>query len=238
MSLLLDLQDIHTYYGKNYILKGISLSINEREIVACIGRNGAGKTTTIRSIMGIVPPRQGKILYKGEDIIKKPIHEISRKGIKLVPDDKGTITNLSVIENLRLAMLKSRYNATQEREILTLVYNYFPILFERRHQKAGTLSGGEQQMLAIARSLVANPNLLLIDEPTEGLMPSFVQRIREILKRINEQGTAILICEQNARFVASLASRVYILEQGSIVWQGSSKEISENEDIQRRYLAV
>jgi len=235
---LLELQNIHTYYSKSHILKGISMFIRKGEIVACMGRNGAGKTTTMKSIIGIVPPRHGKILYKDEDITEKPIYEISRKGISLVPDNRGTFTNLSVIENLRLAMLQNRYNAAQEREMLTMIYDYFPILYKRKHQKAGTLSGGEQQMLAIARPLVTNPVLLLVDEPVEGLMPSLVQEIWEILKKISKQGITIFIAEQNTKFIFSLASRVYVLEQGLIVWQGESKEISESKDIQRRYLAV
>jgi branched-chain amino acid transport system ATP-binding protein len=236
---MLKVENIHTYYGPSHVLQGVSLRVEEGEIVALLGRNGAGKTTTLKSIMGVTPARRGRITFQGEDITRTPTHQIARAGIALVPDDRRIFPNLTVAENLRMGMLKDQRRDGREAEaLLRQVFTHFPRLQERIAQVGKSLSGGEQQMLAIARGLVARPKLMLVDEPTEGLMPVLVQGLTEILRQINRDGVTILLVEQDLDVALSLASRGYVIDQGVIQFQGTTQEIRANREIQQRYLGV
>ena len=233
---MLILKDIHAFYDLSHILQGISLSVEEGEIVMLIGRNGAGKTTTLKSIMGIADIRSGTILYQGTNITNMKTHLVAQKGITLVPDDRRVFPNLTVGENLTLAMC--RLPKGDRKENLDLILSYFPLLRERLEQMGRGLSGGEQQMLTIARGLATKPKLMLIDEPTEGLMPIMVDALAEIICEINKGGVAILLVEQNLELALKVSHRGYILDQGRIVFQGGAAEIRANEEVQRRYLLV
>jgi branched-chain amino acid transport system ATP-binding protein len=236
---MLTVEQIHTYYGPSHVLQGVSLRVEEGEIVALLGRNGAGKTTTLKSIMGVTPARRGRITFQGKDITRTPTHQIARAGIALVPDDRRIFPNLTVAENLRMGMLKDQRRDGREAEaLLRQVFTHFPRLQERIAQVGKSLSGGEQQMLAIARGLVARPKLMLVDEPTEGLMPVLVQGLTEILRQINRDGVTILLVEQDLDVALSLASRGYVIDQGVIQFQGTTQEIRANREIQQRYLGV
>jgi branched-chain amino acid transport system ATP-binding protein len=236
---MLKVENIHTYYGPSHVLQGVSLRVEEGEIVALLGRNGAGKTTTLKSIMGVTPARRGRITFQGKDITRTPTHQIARAGIALVPDDRRIFPNLTVAENLRMGMLKDQRRDGREAEaLLRQVFTHFPRLQERIAQVGKSLSGGEQQMLAIARGLVARPKLMLVDEPTEGLMPVLVQGLTEILRQINRDGVTILLVEQDLDVALSLASRGYVIDQGVIQFQGTTQEIRANREIQQRYLGV
>jgi branched-chain amino acid transport system ATP-binding protein len=235
--MMLEVQNIHTYYGQSHILQGVSLRVKEGEIVLLSGRNGAGKTTTIRSIMGLVPPKSGEITFLGERIAGLPVHLVSQKGISLVPEGRKIIPGLTVYENLKLATLKNK-DKTRVGVLLEQVSQVFPRLRERWSQEGTSLSGGEQQMLAIARALVSNPVLMLIDEPSEGLSPIMVERIAEVLKEIKKQGKTILLVEQNTDMALEISSRCYLMDEGVIKFEGSPAEIKGNEEIQREYLAI
>jgi len=236
---VLRVDDVHTYYGDSHVLQGVSLRAEEGEIVALLGRNGAGKTTTLKTIMGVTPARQGRITFQGKEITRTPTHQIARAGIALVPDDRRIFPNLTVAENLRMGMLKDQRRDGREAEaLLRQVFTYFPRLEERTDQVGKSLSGGEQQMLAIARGLVARPKLMLVDEPTEGLMPVLVQGLTEILGQINRDGVTILLVEQDLDVALGLASRGYVIDQGVIQFQGTTQEIRANREIQQRYLGV
>ena len=236
---MLTVEQIHTYYGPSYVLQGVSLRVEEGEIVALLGRNGAGKTTTLKTIMGVTPARRGGITFLGREITRTPTHAIARAGIALVPDDRRIFPNLTVAENLRMGMLKDQRRDGREAEaLLRQVFSYFPRLQERIDQLGKSLSGGEQQMLAIARGLVARPKLMLVDEPTEGLMPVLVQGLTEILRQINRDGVTILLVEQDLDVALSLATRGYVIDQGVIQFQGTTQEIRANREIQQRYLGV
>ena len=236
---MLTVEQIHTYYGPSHVLQGVSLRAEEGEIVALLGRNGAGKTTTLKTIMGVTPARQGRITFQGKEITRTPTHQIARAGIALVPDDRRIFPNLTVAENLRMGMLKDQRRDGREAEaLLRQVFTYFPRLEERTDQVGKSLSGGEQQMLAIARGLVARPKLMLVDEPTEGLMPVLVQGLTEILGQINRDGVTILLVEQDLDVALGLASRGYVIDQGVIQFQGTTQEIRANREIQQRYLGV
>jgi branched-chain amino acid transport system ATP-binding protein len=236
---MLTVEQIHTYYGPSHVLQGVSLQVAEGEIVALLGRNGAGKTTTLKTVMGVTPARRGRITFQGEDITRTPTHQIARTGIALIPDDRRIFPNLTVAENLRMGMLKDQRRDGREAEaLLGQVFTYFPRLQERIDQLGKSLSGGEQQMLAIARGLVARPKLMLVDEPTEGLMPVLVQSLTEILRQINRDGVTILLVEQDLDVALSLASRGYVIDQGVIQFQGTTQEIRANREIQQRYLGV
>jgi len=236
---MLNVEQVHTYYGPSYVLQGVSLRAEEGEIVALLGRNGAGKTTTLKTIMGVTPARQGRITFQGKEITRTPTHQIARAGIALVPDDRRIFPNLTVAENLRMGMLKDQRRDGREAEaLLRQVFTYFPRLEERTDQVGKSLSGGEQQMLAIARGLVARPKLMLVDEPTEGLMPVLVQGLTEILGQINRDGVTILLVEQDLDVALGLASRGYVIDQGVIQFQGTTQEIRANREIQQRYLGV
>lgn len=233
---LLDIKDINSYYGKSHVLYDVSLSIPEEGFVTLIGRNGAGKSTTLKSIMGMITPQSGTIQFRDTDITNYSPHETSLQGISIIPEDRRIFADLSVDENLRIGHLGHDIEDIDEN--LDEVFEYFPRLEERRRQRAGTLSGGEQQMLAIGRALLSDPDLLLIDEPTEGLMPSLVDQLRKILLRINEDGVALLLVEQNVELALGISDYGYVIDEGMIQAEGTSSELEEDEEIKRRYLAV
>jgi branched-chain amino acid transport system ATP-binding protein len=235
--MLFKVEDIHTYYGFSYILQGISLEIDRGEAVALLGRNGAGKTTTLKSVIGVVPPRSGKIFFDGENIAGLPPYEIVRRGLAIIPDTRRIIPNISVYENLKLAMLKNK-DKKGEKALVEMAYSYFPRLRERANILGGFLSGGEQQMLAIARGLVSNPKLMLIDEPTEGLMPMLVQLIANKLKELQQTGMTMLLVETNLDVAFQVAERVYVMEKGLIRFSGTKAELLGSPEIQHRYLGV
>ena len=234
---LLEIKDIHTYYGNIHALKGISLTVEKGEIVTLIGSNGAGKTTTLRSICGIQKPRQGNVMLEGEDINPFKPHEIVSKGVAMVPEGRGIFARLTVAENLDLGSYTRRDRAAVQKD-LERVFSIFPRLKEREHQLAGTLSGGEQQMLATGRALMAHPRLLLMDEPSMGLAPVLVEAIFNVIKAINQEGTTILLVEQNALMALSIAQRGYVIQTGQIVLQDTAANLKNNEMVQKAYLGV
>ena len=232
---LLEIHDIHSYYGAIHALKGISLEVRDGEIVTLLGANGAGKSTTLRSINGLNRPRQGYIKFLGRDITSTPAHQIVKRGIAQSPEGRRLFPRMSVTENLEMGAFQ-RNDRAGIREDMDRVFELFPRLQERRNQKAGTMSGGEQQMCAIGRALMARPKLLLLDEPSLGLAPIFVERIFEIIKTINEQGTSILLVEQNALMALDAAHRGYVLETGHVALEGAAGELRENEQVRKTYL--
>jgi branched-chain amino acid transport system ATP-binding protein len=234
-NLILELKDVHTYYGTIQALKGISLEVRDGEVVTLIGANGAGKSTTLRSINGLNHPREGTITFQGEDITETAPHEIVRMGISQSPEGRRVFARMSVLENLEMGAYQ-RDDRAGIREDLERVYGLFPRLQERRVQKAGTLSGGEQQMLAIGRALMARPKLLLLDEPSMGLAPIFVEKIFEIIVEINQQGTPILLVEQNALMALEAANRGYVLETGHVALTDDAKVLRDNEQVRKTYL--
>ena len=234
---MLEVNDIHTYYGNIQALKGISIAVEKNEIVTLIGGNGAGKTTTLRTISGLLKPRKGEVHFEGELISNKPAHDLVHKGITMVPEGRGIFSRLTVYENLDMGAY-SREDKSMLDEDYDRVFDLFPRLKERRKQVAGTLSGGEQQMLATARALMANPRLLLMDEPSMGLAPLLVESLFETIKRINENGTTILLVEQNATVALSIADRGYVLQTGEIVLKDSAEKLRQNEMVQKAYLGI
>jgi branched-chain amino acid transport system ATP-binding protein len=232
---VLRIEDIHTYYGTIHALKGISLDVREGEIVTLIGANGAGKSTTLRSINGLNHPREGRIVFQGRDITNTPPHDVVKRGISQAPEGRRLFPHMSVFENLEMGAFQ-RADRKNLKEDLDRVFTLFPRLAERRSQKAGTMSGGEQQMCAIGRALMARPKLLMLDEPSMGLAPIFVERIFEIVKEINEQGTTILLVEQNALMALEAAHRGYVLETGRIALADDAKSLRENERVRKAYL--
>jgi branched-chain amino acid transport system ATP-binding protein len=236
MSILV-IDNIHTYYGKIQALKGISLEVEEGEIVTLIGANGAGKTTSLRTISGLLNPRQGTILFDGEDLSKFTAHEIVFKGIAMVPEGRGIFTRLSVQENLDMGAYSRNDKAVIAKD-LELVFTLFPRLKERRKQVAGTLSGGEQQMLATGRALMAHPRLLLLDEPSMGLAPVLVESTFETIEAINDEGTTILLVEQNATMALSVADRGYVLQTGEIVLSDTAENLKQDAMVQKAYLGI
>ena len=233
---LLELRDVHTYYGTIHALKGVSLLVREGEIVTLIGANGAGKSTTLRSINGLNHPRSGTITFRGEDITQRPAHEIVKMGISQSPEGRRIFPRMSVLENLEMGAYQRQKGTAEYKEDLERVYTLFPRLQERSSQKGGTLSGGEQQMLAIGRALMARPALLLLDEPSMGLAPIFVERIFEIVVEINRQGTPVLLVEQNAMMALEVANRGYVLETGTIGLADDAKALRQNEQVRKTYL--
>jgi branched-chain amino acid transport system ATP-binding protein len=236
-AVVLELKDVHTYYGSIHALKGISLKVREGEVVTLIGANGAGKSTTLRSINGVNHPRQGSITFSGKDITNAPPHAIVKMGIAQSPEGRRLFPRMSVLENLEMGAFQ-RTDKANFPEDMDRVFDLFPRLAERKQQKAGTMSGGEQQMVAMGRALMARPKLLLLDEPSMGLAPIFVERIFEIVREINAQGTPILLVEQNALMALDAASRAYVLETGVIALEGPSKELRENERVRKAYLGI
>jgi branched-chain amino acid transport system ATP-binding protein len=233
---LLEIEDVHTFYGNIEALKGISLEVEEGEIVTLIGSNGAGKSTTLRSISGLTPPRVGSIKFKGKAIGETAPQEIVRLGISLSPEGRKIFPRMSVRENLDLGSYLRRDADVQSD--LERVFDLFPRLKEREKQKAGTMSGGEQQMLAMGRALMARPQVLLLDEPSMGLAPVLVERIYETVEEINKQGTTILLVEQNANFALGVSNRAYVLEVGTITLSDDSEKLRENPEVQRAYLGA
>jgi branched-chain amino acid transport system ATP-binding protein len=232
---ILEVNDIHTYYGSIHALKGITLQVREGEIVTLLGANGAGKSTTLRSINGLNRPRQGSIRFQGRDITSVPAHDIVKRGIAQSPEGRRLFPRMTVTENLEMGAFQ-RSDRDGIREDMDRVFELFPRLQERKDQKAGTMSGGEQQMCSIGRALMARPKLLLLDEPSLGLAPIFVERIFEIVKTINEQGTSILLVEQNALMALDHADRGYVLETGNIVLSDSAAALKTNEQVRKTYL--
>jgi branched-chain amino acid transport system ATP-binding protein len=233
---LLEVEDVHTFYGNIEALKGISLTVDEGEVVTLIGSNGAGKSTTLRSISGLTPPRVGSIRFKGKEIGETPPQEIVRLGISQSPEGRKIFPRMSVRENLDLGSYLRR-DADIDSD-LERVFELFPRLKEREKQKAGTMSGGEQQMLAMGRALMARPTVLLLDEPSMGLAPVLVERIYETVEEINKQGTTILLVEQNANFALGVSNRAYVLETGSITLTDESEKLRENPEVQKAYLGA
>jgi branched-chain amino acid transport system ATP-binding protein len=234
---LLRVDDIHTYYGSIEALKGVSIEVREGEIVTLIGANGAGKSTMLRSINGLNHPRRGTIHFGDRNITRAPAHDIVRLGISQSPEGRKLFPRMSVLENLEMGAFQRR-NRSQLRADLQRVYSLFPRLAERKQQRAGTLSGGEQQMVAIGRALMARPKLLLLDEPSMGLAPIFVERVFETIVEINQQGTTILLVEQNAMMALDVAARGYVLETGHVALADDAKRLRENEDVQKTYLGI
>jgi branched-chain amino acid transport system ATP-binding protein len=234
---MLEVNDIHTYYGNIYALKGISLKVEKGEIVTLIGSNGAGKTTTLRSICGLQKPRNGSITLNNEDITPLKAHQIVAKGVAMVPEGRGIFARLTVAENLDLGAY-IRNDRKEIQEDLEYIFKIFPRLKERIKQVAGTLSGGEQQMLATGRALMARPSLLLMDEPSMGLAPVLVEAIFETIVQINKEGTTILLVEQNALMALSIAHRGYVIQTGQIVIQDTAANLKNNETVQKAYLGI
>jgi branched-chain amino acid transport system ATP-binding protein len=235
---ILELENVQTFYGSIEALKGISIEVKHGEVVTLIGANGAGKSTTLRSINGLNHPRRGRIRFQGRDITHSSPHDIVERGIAQSPEGRRLFPRMTVLENLIMGTFqrKDRNNKKAVNEDLDRVYTLFPRLNERKQQKAGTLSGGEQQMVAIGRALMAHPKLLLLDEPSMGLAPIFVERIFEIIREINSQGTPILLVEQNALMALDVASRGYVLETGNVALEGPAKELKTNEQVRKTYL--
>jgi branched-chain amino acid transport system ATP-binding protein len=232
---LLEIENMHSYYGHIQALRGISLTVDEGEVVTLIGSNGAGKTTTLRSIHGILPPREGKIIFAGEEIQGTPAHQLIGKGIAQSPEGRRIFFRMTVLENLEMGAYH-RDDRSEIRADMDRVFDLFPRLKERTKQEAGTMSGGEQQMLAIGRALMSRPRLLLLDEPSMGLAPVLVERIFEIIREINKQGTTILLVEQNANVALEIAARGYVLETGTIVNSASAAELREDPAVREAYL--
>jgi branched-chain amino acid transport system ATP-binding protein len=234
---LLEVKEIHTFYGNIQALKGVSLEVEEGECVTLIGSNGAGKSTTLRSISGLTPPRQGSIRFGGREVTETPPQEIVAMGVSHSPEGRHVFPRMSVHENLMLGAYM-RKDSDGIQSDLERVYSLFPRLKERERQKGGTMSGGEQQMLAIGRALMAQPRLLLLDEPSMGIAPILVERIYETIAEINRQGTTILLVEQNANFALEVSRRGYVLETGQVVLNDQSSSLRENPEVQRAYLGV
>jgi branched-chain amino acid transport system ATP-binding protein len=232
---LLEIENMHSYYGHIHALQGISLTVDEGEVVTLIGSNGAGKTTTLRSIHGILPPREGKIIFDGEEIQGTPAHDMIGKGIAQSPEGRKIFFRMTVLENLEMGAYH-RNDRSEIQQDMDRVFDLFPRLKERVKQEAGTMSGGEQQMLAIGRALMSRPRLLLLDEPSMGLAPVLVERIFETIREINQQGTTILLVEQNANVALEIATRGYVLETGKIVNSASAEDLREDPKVREAYL--
>ncbi len=232
---MLELKDVHTYYGNIHALKGISLNVQKGEIVTLIGSNGAGKTTTLRTIQGLIHARHGSITLEGEELTKIPAHQVTMRGVSQSPEGRLIFPRMTVLENLEMGAF-TRKDADGIKRDLERVFTVFPRLKERVKQTGGTLSGGEQQMLAIGRALMANPRVLLLDEPSMGLAPILVEQIFNIIGELNKQGTTILLVEQNARMALSIAHRGYVLQTGAIRLQGSATNLQEDDEVRKTYL--
>jgi branched-chain amino acid transport system ATP-binding protein len=232
---LLEVKDLEVSYGVIRAIKGISFQVEEGEIIALIGANGAGKTTTLHTISGLMKPDKGSVIYNGEDITKKPAYQIVSMGMAQVPEGRRVFSNLTVLDNLKLGAY-SRKNKDEIKDSIKYVYEKFPRLEERKNQVAGTLSGGEQQMLAMGRALMSRPKLILMDEPSMGLSPLLVNEIFDIIRSINENGTTVLLVEQNAKKALEIADRGYVLETGSISLSGDAKDLMNNDEVRKAYL--
>ena len=235
---LVDVEDIHTYYGKSHVLHGVSLSVGRGEVVGLLGRNGVGKSTTLKTIMGLVNPSRGRVRFEGNPVTGFPAHRLARIGIAYVPEDRRIFRLLTVMENLRTGLDRRGVSDERKQELLDKVFTFFPRLAERRNQAGGTLSGGEQQMLAIARAMMLVPKIILLDEPTEGLMPRMVSQIRDIIDVLHREGVAILLVEQNVPLTLEASQRVYIMEKGSVRHHSAASELRVNDAVIHQYLGV
>jgi branched-chain amino acid transport system ATP-binding protein len=235
---MLSLAGVHAHYGKSHVLHGVSIDVAAGEVVGLLGRNGVGKSTTLKTIMGLVLASAGKIVFEGRDLAGLPSHRLARLGIAYVPEDRRIFRLLTVLENLRTGL--DRHGLTEERRnaLLEKVYRHFPVLRERRGQPGGTLSGGEQQMLAIARAMMLEPKIILLDEPTEGLMPRMVSQIREIIQVLHADGVAILLVEQNVPLTLKVSDRVYIMEKGTVRHQAAAAALRVDDAVIHQYLGV
>jgi branched-chain amino acid transport system ATP-binding protein len=238
MTPLLAVDDIHTYYGKSHILHGISLEVGRGEVVGLLGRNGVGKSTTLKAIAGLVHPNAGRVMFDGQPTIGLPAHRVARLGVGYVPEDRRIFPLLTVTENLRTGLDRHGVGKARKEALLAKVYQYFPVLAERRRQPGGTLSGGEQQMLAIARAMMLEPKIMLLDEPTEGLMPRMVSQIREIVEVLRGDGVAVLLVEQNVPLTLGACQRIYIIEKGVVRHHALAAELRVDDTIIHQYLGV
>ena len=235
---LVAVEDIHTYYGKSHILHGVSLQVGRGEVVGLLGRNGVGKSTTLKTIMGLVQPQPGQSAASRAPITSLPAHRLARLGIGYVPEDRRIFRLLTVMENLRTGLDRHGVTEASKQELLEKAFSYFPVLAERRNQAGGTLSGGEQQMLAIARAMMLEPKIILLDEPTEGLMPRMVSQIREIIEVLHREGVAILLVEQNVPLTLEASQRVYIMEKGAVRHHCAGSELKVDDAVIQQYLGV
>jgi branched-chain amino acid transport system ATP-binding protein len=235
---MLVLQAVHTYYGKSHILHGVSLEVGPGEVVGLLGRNGVGKSTTLKTIMGLIHPSEGSITFDGREISRQPAYHLAKLGIGYVPEDRRIFRLLTVRENLRTGLDRPGLSEARRQALLDKVYHHFPVLRERGGQAGGTLSGGEQQMLAIARAMTLEPRIILLDEPTEGLMPRMVAQIREIIDVLHREGVAILLVEQNVPLTLEAADRVYIMEKGVIRHHAPATELRRDLGVVHQYLGV
>jgi len=235
---MLEVQEVHSYYGKSHILHGVSLRLSEGELVCLLGRNGVGKSTTLKSIMGLVKATQGSIRFKDQELIGKQPFEIARLGVGYVPEDRRIFRSLTVHENLSIGIKGSENGGKGQGWTIEKIYDFFPLLKNRQNNRGGHLSGGEQQMLTVARTLMGNPDLILVDEPTEGLAPLIVKEVLEMLAAVRKSGVTILMVEQNFKGAVKIANRFYVMGKGKIVFMGSVEELMAAEDVRRNYLEV
>jgi branched-chain amino acid transport system ATP-binding protein len=235
---MLRLEDVHTFYGKSHILHGVSLEVEAGEVVGLLGRNGVGKSTTLKTIAGLVRPAHGRVRFREQEVSGLPPYRLAHMGIAWVPEDRRVFRLLTVAENLRTGLDRPGVTEAHRAELLEKVFGYFPVLAERRRQAGGTLSGGEQQMLAIARAMMLEPKIILLDEPTEGLMPRMVAQIRDIIERLHRDGVAILLVEQNVPLTLDATSRCYIMEKGAVQHHAPSAALKADHDVVRQYLGV
>jgi len=238
MQPLLAVEDIHTYYGKSHILHGVSMEVGNGEVVGLLGRNGVGKSTTLKAVAGLVHPSGGEVRFEGRPITRLPAHRVARLGIGYVPEERRIFRLLTVTENLRTGLDRRGVTTAKKKELLEKVYAYFPVLAERRSQAGGTLSGGEQQMLAIARAMMLEPKIILLDEPTEGLMPRMVSQIREIIEVLHREHVAVLLVEQNVPLTLEASQRIYILEKGVVRHHAPAGELQVDDAVIHQYLGV
>ncbi|MGC2415178.1 MAG: ABC transporter ATP-binding protein [Stellaceae bacterium] len=238
MDPLLQVEDIHSYYGKSHILHGISLEVGRGEVVGLLGRNGVGKSTTLKAIAGLVHPSAGQVMFDGQSTTGMAAHRVARLGIGYVPEDRRIFPLLTVTENLRTGLDRHGVGKAKKQELLDKTYQYFPVLAERRYQAGGTLSGGEQQMLAIARAMMLEPKIMLLDEPTEGLMPRMVSQISQIIEALHRDGVAVLLVEQNVPLTLAASQRIYIIEKGVVRHHAPAAELHVGDAVIHQYLGV
>jgi len=235
---MLSLRDVHAHYGKSHVLHGVTIDVGPGEVVGLLGRNGVGKSTTLKTIMGLLRASGGTLTFEGRDLVGLPTHRLPALGIGYVPEDRRVFRLLTVLENLRTGLDRAGMTPARRQALLEKVYRYFPVLRERRNQAGGTLSGGEQQMLAIARAMVLEPKIILLDEPTEGLMPRMVGQIREIIEILHKEGVAILLVEQNVPLTLAVSDRVYIMEKGAVRHQATAAALRADDAVIHQYLGV
>ena len=235
---MLALHDVHTYYGKSHVLHGVSIEVGPGEVVGLLGRNGVGKSTTLKTIMGIVRPAQGRVVFENHDVGGMPPYRVARIGIGYVPEDRRIFRLLTVLENLRTGLDRQGVTDARREALLEKIYVNFPVLRERRHQAGGTLSGGEQQMLAIARAMMLEPKVILLDEPTEGLMPRMVTQIHQIIDALHREGVAILLVEQNVPLTLEVGQRIYIIEKGVVRHHAPAADLRANDAVIHQYMGV